>query len=83
MAITFTETMTDFDKGVITDVFEDVYFTTSREVLVSDKDMEKKRAKLGALIDKEISFEVLQEGDIKTLSDGTQYLVTNSGWRKL
>ena len=30
-----------------------------------------------------VSLEINNEGEIKTLSDGSQYRVTKSGWKKL
>jgi len=85
MSINFNDPMNDKARSVIHELFGEPAAEDDRHALfdkigtIRQQDMKRiaNAAKQAA------TLEIHDKGDIKVMSDGTRYIVTHDGWRKL
>ena len=83
MSMNFKEDLTEEHQKKIREMFDTVA-VDERTALFNDKVIDQKRMKtIANETNQVVEVELHGEGDIKTMSDGTQYEVTPRGWKKI
>lgn len=85
MSINFKEDLSDSQQAMIQKLFgreveamdKRIVLLNTREVLRSDM------SEVARETNQVVELELNEEGDIKTLSDGSKYRVTKEGWKKI
>ena len=81
----FNKPISDDDKSFIKEMFgKDIAAMDQKTVLLNRRmHLQSEMMKVANQTKQPVSLEINNEGEIKTLSDGSQYRVTKSGWEKL
>lgn len=85
MSINFNEPVGPETENMLKKLFGDPVASDAKTFLY-DKQLvleQKRMTELANKAKQPVSVELNSEGEIKTLSDGTQYRVTPKGWRKV
>jgi len=85
MSMFFNKPISDDDKSFIKEMFgKDIAAMDQKTVLLNRRmHLQSEMMKVANQTKQPVSLEINNEGEIKTLSDGSQYRVTKSGWKKL
>ena len=81
----------NFNREVDDDVLEEMKRAFGKDTPMDRKTAlidttvvdQKEMKKLAHMANQPVSVELHEEGEIKTLADGTRYQVTERGWRKI
>ena len=85
MSINFNEEVNDETMQKMQEVFGDKLKAFDRKIaLIEGESIDAKDLKeIANTANQPATLEIHSVGDVKTMSDGTQYKVTKSGWRKV
>jgi len=85
MSINFEKPISEEDQEFLRKMMGDRLVDMDEKTALFHNDIidQQKMKDIASRSGQTVSVELNEEGDIKTLSDGTQYLATKAGWQKL
>lgn len=85
MSLNFEKPLSGEDQAFLRKIVGERLVATDEKTALFQRGVidQKKMKAIANQTNQVVSVELNEEGDIKTLSDGSQYLATKTGWKKL
>ncbi len=85
MSLNFEKPLSGEDQSFLREIMGERLVATDEKIALFQRGVidQKKMKAIANQTNQVVSVELNDEGDIKTLSDGSQYLATKTGWKKL